>query len=116
MRFILILTLAVFIFTGCADSLDFTITSEYETVGFWYGLWHGVIIVVSFVVSLFDDTVSIYAIYNSGGWYDFGYVLGVMIVLGSSNQTYCSKKRVKCSEDGKHTKITIDVESLDKES
>lgn len=39
-----------------------------------------------------------------------------MIVLGSSNQTYCYKKRIKCSEDGKHTKITIDVESMDKES
>lgn len=44
--------------------------------GFWYGLLHGFITPVSFVTSLFRDDVAIYAVNNSGGWYDFGFLLG----------------------------------------
>lgn len=44
--------------------------------GFLYGLLHGFITPVSFVASLFDDNVAIYAVNNSGGWYDFGFLLG----------------------------------------
>lgn len=50
--------------------------------GFWLGLWHGVIVPVTFVISLFTDTVNIYEVHNSGNWYDFGFVLGASIVLG----------------------------------
>ena len=49
--------------------------------GFLRGLLHGFLIVFSFVGSLFTD-VRIYAFPNSGGWYDFGYLLGAMAVLG----------------------------------
>jgi len=51
-------------------------------VGFWYGLWHGFILPFSWAISLFDKDVAIYAIYNSGGWYDFGYLLGVASMFG----------------------------------
>jgi hypothetical protein len=44
--------------------------------GFWYGLLHGFITPVSFITSLFRDDVAIYAVNNSGGWYDFGFLLG----------------------------------------
>jgi hypothetical protein len=113
MRNVALLAVALLVFSGCADSVDFTLASEYEEVGFWSGLWHGMIIVVSFVLSLLDDSVSIYAIYNNGGWYDLGFVLGLMMVLGGSNQTYC-KRKFSCNDDKKHTKITIDVEQSDK--
>lgn len=47
-------------------------------------MWHGLIIVFSFFGSIFSDDIAIYAIYNNGGWYDFGFVLGVGgISLGS---------------------------------
>ncbi|ACZ30148.1 hypothetical protein Xcel_1117 [Xylanimonas cellulosilytica DSM 15894] len=51
-------------------------------VGFWYGLWHGLIIPVTFVVSLFNDNVSIYEVHNTGNWYDLGFLLGIACVLG----------------------------------
>lgn len=54
-----------------------------EPAGFWYGLWHGFIIDVSFVCSLFYDSVSIYATHNNGGWYDFGFMIGLAL-LGRS--------------------------------
>lgn len=44
--------------------------------GFWWGLLHGVIAPVAFIVSLFNDAVGIYDVRNNGGWYDFGFLLG----------------------------------------
>lgn len=45
--------------------------------GFWLGLWHGIIAPITFIVSLFTDTVRVYAFPNAGRWYDFGFVLGI---------------------------------------
>ncbi len=53
-----------------------------DAPGFWNGLWHGIIVPVTFVVSLFNDRVSIYEVNNRGGWYDFGFVLGVITIFG----------------------------------
>ena len=50
--------------------------------GFWWGLWHGLIAPVTFIVSLFSETVGIYEVHNSGGWYDFGFLLGLSMVFG----------------------------------
>ena len=47
--------------------------------GFWLGLWHGFIFPLAWIVSLFTDRVAIYAVPNSGGWYDFGYFLGIVV-------------------------------------
>lgn len=47
--------------------------------GFLLGLWHGFIFPVAWVVSLFVPKVAIYAVPNNGGWYDFGYFLGVVV-------------------------------------
>ena len=47
--------------------------------GFWLGLWHGFIFPLAWLVSLFTDKVAIYAVPNNGGWYDFGYFLGVAV-------------------------------------
>ena len=47
--------------------------------GFWLGLWHGFIFPIAWIVSLFMDKVAIYAVPNNGGWYDFGYFLGIVV-------------------------------------
>ena len=47
--------------------------------GFLLGLWHGFIFPVAWIVSLFVGKVAIYAVPNSGGWYDFGYFLGIVV-------------------------------------
>ena len=62
---------------GCADSVSFTAASTISPVGFWHGLWHGLILPFAWIVSLFNSDVAVYAIYNNGGWYDFGFVIGV---------------------------------------
>ena len=52
--------------------------------GFWLGLWHGIIVPITFIISLFSDTVGIYEVHNNGGWYDFGFVIGASVFLGGS--------------------------------
>jgi formate hydrogenlyase subunit 4 len=47
--------------------------------GFVFGLWHGFIFPVAWVVSLFVPQVAVYAVPNNGGWYDFGYFLGIVV-------------------------------------
>ena len=47
--------------------------------GFLLGLWHGFIFPVAWIVSLFVPQVAVYAVPNDGGWYDFGYFLGIVV-------------------------------------
>jgi hypothetical protein len=51
--------------------------------GFWAGLWHGIIIVITFIVSLFTDEVGIYEINNNGWRYNLGFIFGLAISMGS---------------------------------
>lgn len=57
---------------------------EPEAPGFLLGLLHGWIILFSFIGSLFSDQIAIYAVPNNGGWYDFGFALGVGAFSGSA--------------------------------
>ncbi len=52
--------------------------------GFWIGLWHGLILPVAFLISLFSRSVRIYEANNVGLWYDFGFMLGASSSLGGS--------------------------------
>ena len=47
--------------------------------GFLLGVWHGFIFPVAWLLSLFMPAVAIYAVPNNGGWYDFGYFLGIVV-------------------------------------
>jgi hypothetical protein len=79
---ILVITLA-----GCApgpNKLVDTTDPEGEIAGFWLGLWQGIIAPVTFIISLFSDKVDMYEVHNNGGWYNFGFLLGVIIIFGGS--------------------------------
>ena len=54
--------------------------------GFLWGLLHGFLIIFTFIASVFTD-YRIYAFPNSGGWYDFGFLLGAMVSLGGGGAT-----------------------------
>jgi hypothetical protein len=55
-----------------------------KPAGFWAGFWHGLIVPIAFIVSLFNDDVRIYEKNNRGRLYDFGFLLGVGTSIGSS--------------------------------
>lgn len=50
--------------------------------GFWLGLWHGVIVWVTFFVSLFRGDVSVYEVRNTGWPYNLGFVIGAAVLHG----------------------------------
>lgn len=71
--------------TACAAGPNAAVdvpSAEGDVAGFWLGLWHGAIVPITFIISLFTETVSIYEVHNSGGWYDFGFVFGASLFLG----------------------------------
>ena len=45
--------------------------------GFLEGVWHGFIFPIAWIISLFTDQIAVYAVPNNGGWYDFGYFVGI---------------------------------------
>lgn len=78
--------ITLLILSSCAPSISVEQCVENDLYGFWGGLWHGIIAPVSFVFSLFMDGVAMYAVNNTGGWYDFGFVLGAGILFGGGGK------------------------------
>jgi len=63
------------------NSEEKTANADGRVAGFWLGVWHGLISPVTFIVSLFTKDVRLYEVHNSGGWYNFGFVLGAGLFL-----------------------------------
>ncbi len=85
-----LVVLAVALLAGCAagpNELADTPNAEGEVAGFWMGLWHGVIAPITFILSLFNDNIAIYAVHNNGGWYDFGFLLALTAVWGGGGSS-----------------------------
>lgn len=70
--FVILLLLSLWV-----DKPDISCLHYKEVYNFWGGLWHGTIMIPAFIASLFVDDITLYAINNNGGWYNFGFVLGV---------------------------------------
>lgn len=62
---------------ACAQQVSTAV--EPGAPGFLLGLWHGFIFPVAWVLSLFLPEVAVYAVPNNGGWYDFGFFLGIVV-------------------------------------
>lgn len=76
--FLLLLMLA----SGCAQvNQEVGTAGSSGVAGFGSGFWHGLILPVSFIISLFDSSIGIYEIHNDGNWYNFGFVLGAWFVF-----------------------------------
>jgi hypothetical protein len=67
---------------GCARH---SISDAHDSPGFFLGIFHGFIVVFSLIGSLFTD-VRIYSCPNSGGWYDFGFVIGLLLLFSSAKK------------------------------
>lgn len=82
---------------GCAPAgnpLTGTAAAEGTPVaGFWLGLWQGLIVWVTFVISLFDPNVGVYEVHNSGWPYNLGFVIGAACLHGSGGAGICRRSR-----------------------
>jgi hypothetical protein len=86
-RFIPAALLMALLLSACAAGANPNVdvaAPDGNVAGFWMGLWHGLIAPITFVISLFSDTVSIYEVHNNGNWYDFGFVFGLSMSFGGS--------------------------------
>lgn len=93
LRYSALLLVVTLFFSGCAEVTNIEACVETEPYGFLGGLWHGIIAPFSFIGSLFTNDITMYAVNNNGGWYDFGFVLGAGILFGGGGKG--SKSRNK---------------------
>lgn len=79
MKTILTVTVLVIVvlLASCADVEPISQCLTGHTYGFFGGLWHGFISMFAFIGSLFSDNISVWAVNNTGGWYAFGFLLGI---------------------------------------
>jgi hypothetical protein len=83
---------------------------EEKPAGFWAGLWHGLICVITFIISLFSDNVHMYEVNNSGNWYNLGFLIGAAIALGGSWGPRKKYKRAKSMREKEWEEIGSKVE------
>jgi hypothetical protein len=85
MRFVRLgffIVLAASLLAACATQPT---PSAYEPPGFLLGFVHGFISPFALIAELFTN-VRVYAFPNSGGWYDFGFMLGIGALGGGGSQ------------------------------
>ena len=85
-RVTILMTLCLIALIGCAHQPS---PVAFDSPGFFVGLLHGFIMLFSLVGSLFMD-IRVYAFPNSGGLYDFGFVLGAMMFFGGGGASASS--------------------------
>lgn len=66
-----------------------------KPAGFWAGLWHGIIVIITFIISLFNKQVVIYEVNNYGWTYNLGFILGLFGSIGGGIKVTRPKKAKK---------------------
>jgi hypothetical protein len=49
---------------------------------FWWGVWQGLIVYLSFIASWLDNTVVLYQVNNNGFFYNLGYLIALSVSVG----------------------------------
>ena len=101
--------LALLLAASCAPGNERWASLD-NRANFWAGLWHGLIIIVTFVVSLFTNEVRIYEVNNVGWGYNLGFLLGCMISLGGgARASHGRKKRKAAAPDWDRLELKIET-------
>ena len=79
--YLITITGMLLLFTSCADAEYIEMCVTGYQYGFWSGMWHGSISMFSLIGSIFSDDITVYAVNNTGFWYDFGFVFGIGGIL-----------------------------------
>jgi hypothetical protein len=85
LQWVLLSVVLLLVLSACAAGANPAVdtpSADGDLAGFWLGVWQGIIVPITWIISLFSDTVSIYEVHNNGGWYDTGFLLGAGFFLG----------------------------------
>lgn len=82
---ICIIIVSVFLLTGCLPGHARYTASD--PAGFFWGIWHGWTAPVSLVVGIFNKSVRVYEVMNTGWWYDFGFYIAIISGFGGLSLT-----------------------------
>ena len=107
---VLVAVLTLTLFTGCAsinpvetpnsyqpeinrteldERIDYVEDYRPEPAGFWKGVWHGFVSPISLLAIAFgNEDIGVYETYNTGNWYNFGFLLGAGALAGGGSSTY----------------------------
>ena len=66
---------ALFVLSACAERP----MGHHGDPAFIRGVIDGLLAPISLVLSIFSDTIRMYAYPNIGRWYDFGFILGISV-------------------------------------
>jgi len=81
---VLLFIALAFLLTGCVPGGEqYTVDSP---AGFWWGLWHGLIVIITFFMGLFTGgEYTIYEVLNTGWPYNLGFLIGISVIFGGSS-------------------------------
>lgn len=97
LKLVFLIPLILLISSCAAGNAQF---SQETPAGFWWGLWHGIISVISLVIHIFNDSVMVYEVNNTGGWYDFGFLMGIIFIWGGGCHANCkTNKKSTCDPE-----------------
>lgn len=106
LKITLILLIVGITLTACATLHPQSVSEQGP--GFWSGLWHGMILPFAFIGRLFTDTIAIYEAPNNGGWYDFGFMLGLIAWgrAGAEVASNLSQRKMRVLRIGPHRTVS----------
>lgn len=71
---------ALAVLAGCVPG-DGTATAA-DPAGFFWGIWHGWLAPVSLIMGLFDRSIRVYEVMNTGWFYDLGFYMAIISGFG----------------------------------
>lgn len=107
--FTILLPISILLFFTACTAGDAQFSQE-TPAGFLYGLWHGIISVLTLIIHVFNESITVYEVHNTGGWYDFGFLMGVISIWGGSSHVSC-KTRIKTQREKEWEDIGLKVET-----
>ncbi|MEK6873355.1 MAG: hypothetical protein AABW91_00770 [Nanoarchaeota archaeon] len=83
---LIIIIIALFLGSGIFTYYPGSSQWESKDAGFFTGLIHGVIAPIMLALAIFSD-YSMYEVHNIGWFYDFGFIIGLLLVWGGGQTT-----------------------------
>jgi hypothetical protein len=77
-----IIAVSVFVLLTLAACATQPVVERNASPGFFLGFFHGFIAWFALIGHIFDHDIRVYAFPNTGGWYDFGFLIGASCWAG----------------------------------